>query len=550
MTTLAPHTRSAVLAAILVLVLCQITFLLRTSLHTLFSAWPSSSSSSLSSLGWFSSSKDPAHNRHPSVPLSLADYAILDDLAKTIVAVETHRVFEERDVGRIHGTAIRNDSQLVHTIREQIHCWTTRGSWVRIPEKDIQAAKHLGDSRFEKCNERFMQGLDKRIEKELEAGDGKIAASGVNQHVLGEYNEKDDQMLVREATKYRWVPDENICGPRPTPSPPSSSSSSPSSSSSSSSTSSSEQETETQETRLGFGDSRSKYEPFSRKDFCRVLGRRNMLLAGDVTQYQLHDVITSAFGYNYACHGELGCLHRSPHQLCVGTNPTTGESRVDAALKYARNDVISVPWAVNPEDEEYPSASTIEQTWATPELLKQFPIVILNKGLVWREDEAFLSELVFTMKHLWKFYPETMVIYRATHPVSSKCMQMKEQGEDEAIADTTGMFSVVPDTVLQKPLLSAPRREEHRGHRGADQEDDEQGGYVFRPTLADVQRQNQLAKAVVEAAGGIFLDTEAMFAMRPDGRMGDHGDCSRYCAPGPLDAYADLLYNTFRILQV
>ncbi|KAG0019475.1 hypothetical protein BGZ81_009696 [Podila clonocystis] len=531
MTTLAPLTRSAVLAVILVLVLCQVAFLLRTSLHTVFRTWPSSSST-LSSLGWLSTSKDPAHNRHPSVPLSLADYAILDDLAKTIVAVETHRVFEERDVGRIHGTDIRNDSQLVNTIREQIHCWTTRGSWVRIVEKEIQVAKHLGDSRFEKCNERFMQGLDKRIAEELETGGEK---AGFNQHFLGEYNEKDDQMFVREATKYRWVPDAKICGPKPTPSPTSSSSLS------------SEQKTETQETRLGFGDARSQYQPFTRKDFCRVLGRRNMLLVGDVTQYQLHDVITSAFGYNYACHGELGCLHRSPHQLCVGTDPTTGESRVDAGLKYARNDVISVPWAVNPEDEEFPSASTIEQTWATPELLKQYPVVILNKGLVWREDEAFLTELVFTMKHLWKFYPQTMVIYRATHPVSNTCMQMKEQGEDEAIADKTGKFSVVPDTVLQKPLTSAPKREEQL-HRGTDQGDGQ--GYVFRPTLADVQRQNQLAKAVVEAAGGIFLDTEAMFAMRPDGRMGDHGDCSRYCAPGPLDAYADLLYNMFRILQV
>lgn len=470
------------------------------------------------------------------MPLSLADYAVLDDLAKTIVAVETHRVFEERDVGRIHGTAIKNDSQLVNTIREQIHCWTNRGSWVRIPEKEVQVATHLGDSRFEKCNERFMQGLDKRIKQELE-GKGK-GESGFNQHVLGEYNEKEDQMLVREATKYRWVPDA-ICGPRSTPS-----TSSPSSPSEQKET-----EPETQEIRLGFGDARSQYQPFARKDFCRVLGRRNMLLVGDVTQYQLHDVITSAFGYNYACHGELGCLHRSPHQLCVGTDTTTGESRVDAGLKYARNDVISVPWAVNPEDEEYPSASTIEQTWATPELLKQYPVVVLNKGLVWREDEAFLTELVFTMKHLWKFYPETMVIYRATHPVSSRCMQMKEEREDEAIADKTGMFSVVPDTVLQKPLSSAPKREGHRHHSGSKDADDEQG-YVFRPTLADVQRQNQLAKAVVEAAGGIFLDTEAMFAMRPDGRMGDHGDCSRYCAPGPLDAYADLLYNTFRILQV
>ncbi|KAF9380261.1 hypothetical protein CPC16_010388 [Podila verticillata] len=499
MTTLAPQTRSTVLAGILILILCQVTFLFRTSLQTVFhTAW--SSSSSLANSGFFSTAKDPAHNRHPSVPISLADYAVLDDLAKTIVAVETHRVFEERDVGRIHGTAIKNDSTLVNTIRDQIHCWTTHGSWVRLAEKEVKMAQHLGDSRFGKCNERFMQGLEKRIEKELEDRQGgQGGEERFKQHFLGEYNEKDDQMLVREATKYRW------------------------------------------------------YESFTRKDFCRVLGRRNMLLVGDVTQYQLHDVITSAFGYNYACHGELGCLHRSPHQLCVGTDPATGQSRVDAGLKYARNDIISVPWAINPEDEEYPSASTIEQTWATPELLKQYPVVILNKGLVWREDEAFLTELVFTMKHLWKFYPGTLVIYRATHPVSSKCMQMKEDGEDEAIADKTAQFSVVPETVLQKPLTSAPKREEHRRrhHRGAKEEgENDEQGYVFRPTLPDVQRQNQLAKAVVEAAGGIFLDTEAMFAMRPDGRMGDHGDCSRYCAPGPLDAYVDLLHNTFRILQV
>ncbi|KAF9029191.1 hypothetical protein BGZ52_009791 [Haplosporangium bisporale] len=544
MTTLAPQTRSTVLAGILILILCQVTFLFRTSLQTVFhTAW--SSSSSLANSGFFSTAKDPAHNRHPSVPISLADYAVLDDLAKTIVAVETHRVFEERDVGRIHGTAIKNDSTLVNTIRDQIHCWTTHGSWVRLAEKEVKMAQHLGDSRFGKCNERFMQGLEKRIEKELEDRQGgQGGEERFKQHFLGEYNEKDDQMLVREATKYRWVPDETICGPRPATTPsktPSSSSSTP------------EGETGQGTIRMGFGDARSKYESFTRKDFCRVLGRRNMLLVGDVTQYQLHDVITSAFGYNYACHGELGCLHRSPHQLCVGTDPATGQSRVDAGLKYARNDIISVPWAINPEDEEYPSASTIEQTWATPELLKQYPVVILNKGLVWREDEAFLTELVFTMKHLWKFYPGTLVIYRATHPVSSKCMQMKEDGEDEAIADKTAQFSVVPETVLQKPLTSAPKREEHRRrhHRGAKEEgENDEQGYVFRPTLPDVQRQNQLAKAVVEAAGGIFLDTEAMFAMRPDGRMGDHGDCSRYCAPGPLDAYVDLLHNTFRILQV
>ncbi|KAG0226432.1 hypothetical protein BGX31_007296 [Mortierella sp. GBA43] len=431
-------------------------------------------------------SHDPGRNRHPTVPLTLKDFEVLDELADKIAATEAYRVFEAKEVGRIRGTAIKNNPVLVRQIRDQIHCWTTHGSWVR-QDKQLAWTKHLGDSRFAKCDKTFMKALDRE-------GNG---------HYVGEYDRDHDRLLVREAVKYKWVPDEKLCG--------SASSASPG------------------QHHVGLDDARAEYQPFDKEKFCRALGRRETLLVGDITQYQLHDVMLSAFKSSVVCYGEMGCVHHRAHEICPS----------GAGVKYARNDVLSVPWAINPEDEDYPSASTVERPWAIPEVLQKIKIVILNRGLIWRPDEVFLNELVHTMKHLWSNFPDTLVIYRATHPTSPNCTKFKHQGEDEAIGDMFGARSVVQGTILQRPLQQPPKREEtHQTDRPE-----------YRPILADIQRQNRMAKAIVEASGGIFLDTEAMFARRLDGRMGD-GDCARFCAPGPLDAYADLLYNTFRILEV
>ncbi|KAF9355796.1 hypothetical protein BGX34_010250 [Mortierella sp. NVP85] len=429
-----------------------------------------------------SGARDPARNRHPTVPLSLKDLHVLDGLADTIAKTESQRVFGDKEIGRIPGTSITKNPTLVKQIRDQIHCWTTHGSWQR-EEKQFKWMQHRGDARFTKCDKSFVKSLSR-------VGHG---------HYLGDYDLSRDQLLVREAVKYRWVPDEKICGPGSGPG------------------------------HIGLSDARAQYKHQPTKgEFCKAIGQRSMLMVGDLTQYQLHDVILSAFESSLVCYGELGCLHHSAHGLCPGV-----------ALKYARNDLLSVPWAVNPEEEEYPSASTVEQTWGTPDMLEKFKVLILNRGLIWRPDEVFLSELVFTMKHLWKYYPDTLVIYRATHPIAPNCTQFKDQGEDGAIADSRlGTQSSVEGTTLRRPLQQPPGRQEFH-----------QDKPEYRPTLADIQRQNRMAKTIVEAAGGIFLDTEAMFAMRPDGRMGD-GDCARFCAPGPLDAYGDLLYNTFRILRV
>ncbi|KAF9953208.1 hypothetical protein BGZ72_005609 [Mortierella alpina] len=470
--------------------------------------------------------KHPNKNHHhPSVLLTLKQYSILDQLAETIVQAETQRVFGKSGWATLNGTPIQNNTLKVKRIRDQIDCWTLHGSWVRqdglantVSLKTSQTAteaafantstpwparKHLGDARFGVCDVRFMEALD-RLESD----------SGGEQHVLGDHDHRHDRWMVREAVKYRWMPDEKVCGPtaqRPEGSDPEGVST----------------------TTTGLDNTYSVYQPFHTQAFCKVVGRRHVLVAGDLTQYQLHDVLLSAGGVPFSCSGEISCSSRTnTHILCEGASNLT----------FVRNDILSVPWVIDPLMDDSPNAATVELPWATPQMLETYPIVLLNRGLFWRDDDEFLQQLVFTMKHLWKFYPDTMILYRATHPVSN-CTTYKEGGEDGAIpagGAVDGSESIVPGTTIHVPLMTPPtRRAQMQGSTTK---------AVYRPTLADVQRQNRIAKAVVEAAGGIFLDTENMFAMRPDGRVGD-GDCARFCAPGPLDAYSDLIYNTLRILQ-
>ncbi|KAF9931969.1 hypothetical protein FBU30_009148 [Linnemannia zychae] len=483
--------------------------------------------------------------------ISLKHLAELDQLSEYIVQIEADRVFAKTRVGHIQGTRWRGGQdedgtlaiEQVKLIREQIHCWTQHGAWVREDGRSHQsgqqiksgnareeipwaARKHRGDARFGQCDINLMASLDNDAQKEerLQSLKGNF--------YLGDFDSMHDRYIVREAVKWRWVPDESICGPLETSRGNQTASPTP-----------------TTPLHLGFGDDRSIYQSFNKEKFCESLQDRNILVVGDVTQYQLHDVILSATETEFTCHGEMGCLHRRPHPLCSQYQDIDAQDKTEVAgelvrapyLKFVRNDIISIPWAVNPEAEELPLGSTVEQPWATPEMIDEYKIVLLNRGLFWRSDDEFLMELVFTIKHIWKFYSGTMIIYRATHPVFN-CTVLKEQNEDGALAGPDGLSSIFEGTLLQQPLTTTPRR-----GQGAHSKASTTQSTGFRPTLADVQRQNRMAKVIVEAAGGIFLDTEDMFSKRPDGRMG-HGDCARFCAPGPLDAYADLLYNTLRIL--
>lgn len=63
----------------------------------------------------------------------------------------------------------------------------------------------------------------------------------------------------------------------------------------------------------------------------------------------------------------------------------------------------------------------------------------------------------------------------------------------------------------------------------------------------DFQRQNLLAKRIVEEAGYIYMDVDSMISLRPDGHIGSQ-DCLHYCLPGPLDVVMHIFYNIYLLL--
>lgn len=126
------------------------------------------------------------------------------------------------------------------------------------------------------------------------------------------------------------------------------------------------------------------------------------------------------------------------------------------------------------------------------------------------DDISFTRRLIQTMQVIRETAPEALVIYRSSfigHPFCN---------------DAQGP--------LEQPLT-----------------DEELKRLPFG--WSETKRRNAIAKAVVEAAGGLYVDLAAMTELRPDSHVGGQ-DCVRYCIPGPLDATVQLLYNVFLDLKL
>ncbi|ORX46474.1 hypothetical protein DM01DRAFT_1364384 [Hesseltinella vesiculosa] len=222
--------------------------------------------------------------------------------------------------------------------------------------------------------------------------------------------------------------------------------------------------------------------------WCSVLNGRHILLVGDLVQYQLHDLFLDTLrDAPTACYGELNCK--------------------DSRLRYLRNDVLSSNRRQMQHD-GHPQGDVIRWPFMASNILKAYPILILNRSPVIETDEEFIQSLTATLKAIRNVSPNTLVVYRSTpigHPYCD---------------DATGP--------MQQPL----------------QDED----LVHLPFgWSELERRNTLAKVIVEAAGGVFVDLAALLNTRPDGHVGNH-DCLRYCIPGPMDDWMDVLYQVFSTL--
>ncbi|KAI8983606.1 hypothetical protein BDB01DRAFT_843288 [Pilobolus umbonatus] len=236
-------------------------------------------------------------------------------------------------------------------------------------------------------------------------------------------------------------------------------------------------------------------------DWCEHLNGRNMLLVGDLVHYELHEVLLDTFRDDpTVCFGELNC---KDHTICNG--PHTSR------LRYVRNDVLSTIRNFQNRDDGHPLANIIEWPFVTSSILSSYQVLLLSRTpFLGENDVMFTRRMIQTMRVIRHTSPDALVIYTSPsigHPFCD---------------DATGP--------LQHPLS-----------------DEEVKNLPYG--WSENKRRNAIAKAVVEAAGGIYLDTAAVLQWRPDGHIGGR-DCLRYCIPGPYDIMAHLLYHTMLALDV
>ncbi|KAI8065890.1 hypothetical protein BC940DRAFT_240620 [Gongronella butleri] len=227
--------------------------------------------------------------------------------------------------------------------------------------------------------------------------------------------------------------------------------------------------------------------PFSSPDqWCRVLNGRHILVVGDLVQYQLHELFLDALRDGpTACYGELNC-------------------KEDTRLRYLRNDVL-LNNRRQLDQGGQPGADVIQWPFLASNILKAYPILLLNRSPVVESDDVFIDSLISTLRDIRNSAPDALIVFRSTaigHPYCD---------------DATGP--------LDQPL------------------DDTQVASLPYG-WSELPRRNTLAKIIVEAAGGVFVDLGAMLDTRPDGHVGNH-DCLRYCIPGPMDDWIDVLYQVF-----
>lgn len=143
-------------------------------------------------------------------------------------------------------------------------------------------------------------------------------------------------------------------------------------------------------------------------------------------------------------------------------------------------------------------------------IISLYPIIILSRTAVLDEsDMTFTRRLIQSLKVIRETTPNALVFYKSSfigHPFCNDA---------------------------QSPLDTSLSDEELRR---------------LPFGWSETRRRNAIARVIVEAAGGVYLDFASMVDKRPDAHVGDQ-DCVRYCIPGPLDATVQVLYNVFLLLN-
>ncbi|KAG9070864.1 hypothetical protein KI688_008405 [Linnemannia hyalina] len=313
------------------------------------------------------------------------------------------------------------------------------------------------------------------------------------------------------------------------------------------------------------------------EEFCRILGPRHIVLVGDLIHWQLHDsIMYNMFDNPQACYGDLACHLGVGHPLCPLPN--------DVRLKFVRNDLLSsVRNLKGHRINETKTQDPVEMPWLKDIRIKD--TVILGATHQTLKDKDFQRLLTDTIIKIRRVRPEALIIYR-NNPVGHPECPSKANGfnADRALREQKQKDRKLE---LQQPV-SRPHAISSAAGTGAgpttsEQQQQQQQQRVLetkikapivhssktfgppaKPFTKDIptkeilhyplnwahyDRQNKIAKTIVEASGGIYWNVATMTNMRPDGHVGGQ-DCLSYKRPGPTDEWAVSLFNLFKTIEV
>ncbi|KAF9403451.1 hypothetical protein BGZ94_004599 [Podila epigama] len=282
------------------------------------------------------------------------------------------------------------------------------------------------------------------------------------------------------------------------------------------------------------------------EDFCRLLGSRHIVLVGDLIHWQLHDsILYNMFDTPQICYGDMACHLGVGHPLCPLPN--------DVRLKFVRNDLLSPTRNKVLKSNEWRTQHPVEMAWLKDLKLKD--TVILGAPQYPIPDLVFRKTLSKIMLKIRTARPEALIIYRSNHMGHPDCPSKynnfnvdKEQHQNASSESLRQQQQQVLYTHTQKDTFINHRPSFGAPARPLENDTPLEEFLQYPLNWSHYPRQNQIAKAIVEGAGGIYWNIATMTNRRPDGHVGGH-DCLSYRRPGPTDEWAVSLYNLFRTIE-
>lgn len=135
-----------------------------------------------------------------------------------------------------------------------------------------------------------------------------------------------------------------------------------------------------------------------------------------------------------------------------------------------------------------------EFIWGDEMVRQNASVVVMNRGAHFTGHKWFIGQINGTLQKLRDVLPNTLVFFRATAAGHPNC------------------------SLYTKPLVTPLTPESWPFNWG------------------NFPIQNEMARGLIEAVGGVFVDVQPLTSLRPDWHVYGQGkDCLHHCLPGPVD---------------